>query len=294
MTRSSAIITASYAPDFERCAILCESIDRHVSGHRMHYLLVDMVDAALFARLEGPKRRVITERELLPWWFRRLPLALSPGGRRLWVSAMTLPLHGWHVQQLKRLAVAHLIDEDGLLYCDSDTAFVRDFDCARMWDGDRMRLYRLDHGARTAKAEHLQWIDHADRALGIDRRGHTDHDYVGTFLTWDRRTVVEMCAHMERLHGRPWISVIGRSRVFSECMLYGAYVDDVRGGAGHFHDQQSLCHVFWADPTPTDAQLRQAIADLSPRQVGVGVQSFIPIEPQRFRSAIMGAPALAA
>ena len=294
MNRTNAIVTASYAPDFERCQILCESIDRHVTGHRMHYILVDTVDEPLFAGLAEPKRAIITEDQLLPWWLKRLPSALSPGGRRVWVSALTLPLHGWHVQQLKRIAIAHLIGEDALFYCDSDTAFVRDFDCTSVWQDGRLRLYRKDHAARSAEAEHLQWIAHADQALGIEPRDQDGHDYVGTFLAWKRQTVVEMCAHMERTHGRPWMSVIGKSRTFSECMLYGAYVDRVLSGEGHYLDSETLCPIFWHDPTPTDAELRQAIAELTPHEVGIGVQSFIPMEPDRFRTAVLGNPALAA
>ena len=140
MAKRNAIITASYAPDFERCAILCETMDRHASGYECHYLLVDQPDVALFSRLAGPKRRILTDLQLLPWWMRRVPEAVSPKGRRVWVSPLTMPLHGWHVQQIKRIAVAHHLDVDGLFYCDSDTAFVRPFDVndirpKRPWDG---------------------------------------------------------------------------------------------------------------------------------------------------------------
>ena len=85
----NAIVTASYAPDFERCAILCESIDRFASGFEDHYLLVDAPDRALFAQLEGPNRHIIVDTDLLPWWLRRMPQTLSPRHRRIWVSALT-------------------------------------------------------------------------------------------------------------------------------------------------------------------------------------------------------------
>jgi hypothetical protein len=295
MTRSNAIVTASYAPDFERCAILCESIDRHVTGHSMHYLLVDTVDAPLFRRLEGPLRRVITETELLPWWLKRMPGPLSPGGRRVWVGPRTLPLHGWHVQQIKRIAIAGLVDDDGLLYCDSDTAFVRPYDLSEMWIGDAMRLYRHDHGVREAGVEdHKDWVAHAGTALGIDEDRRLDHDYVGQFVSWKRRTVLDMCAHMEQVHGRHWIAVIGRTRKFSECMLYGAYVDGVLGAAGHVVADRPTCEVRWFDPAPTDTELDAMIAGLQPHQVGIGVQSFVHMEPERFRAAVLGRRAEAA
>ena len=40
-TPTAAIVTASYAPDFERCRLLCETIDRHVTGVSHHYILVE-------------------------------------------------------------------------------------------------------------------------------------------------------------------------------------------------------------------------------------------------------------
>lgn len=295
MTPKNAIVTASYAPDFERCAILCETIDRHVTGHSCHYLLVDTVDAPLFRRLEGPGRRVITETELLPAWLRRLPTALSPGGRRVWVSPFTLPLHGWHVQQIKRIAVAALLDDDGLLFCDSDTAFVRDYDLSDMWVGDRVRLFRREHGARdTPVADHMRWVEHAGRTLGIAEADRNDHDYVSQFVTWRRRTVLDMCDHIERLHGRHWVSVLGRSRKFSECMIYGAYVDCILGGAGHLVADRPYGAVRWFDPAPTDAELDAMIAGLEPYQVGIGVQAFVDMEPERFRAAVLGRRARAA
>ena len=49
---TAAIVTASYAPDFERCRLLCETIDRFVTGAPRHYILVEQRDVALFRQLE--------------------------------------------------------------------------------------------------------------------------------------------------------------------------------------------------------------------------------------------------
>lgn len=287
MTKRNAIITASYAPDFERCRVLCETVDRHASGHECHYILVAAPDHALFSQLEGPKRKVLTDTELLPWWFRRVPEAM-PLRRRLWLSPVTVPLHGWHVQQVMRIAVAHHLDVDGLFYCDSDTAFVRPFDLGDIWHGDDMRLYRLDDGALTARDDHLQWADHAAFAFGLSAEPRNVNDYVGTFLTWKRQTVVDMCDRMERVHGRHWISVVGSTRKFSECMLYGGYVDGVTGGAGHFVDPVSYCAVHWYNPAPDLAEMQALVDGLSGHQVGIGIQSFVPVPLEDFRTAVTG------
>ena len=39
------------------------------------------------------------------------------------------------------IALASKVEEDGLLYTDSDTAFVKPFDCSTLWQGDKLRLF---------------------------------------------------------------------------------------------------------------------------------------------------------
>ncbi len=45
--KRTAIVTASYDKDFDRCALLCETIDRYTSGFDKHYLLVAHRDVAV-------------------------------------------------------------------------------------------------------------------------------------------------------------------------------------------------------------------------------------------------------
>ncbi len=291
MAKTNAIVTASYAPDFERCKILCESMDKHATGYECHYILVDVPDLSLFRPLEGPKRKIITDRQLLPWWLYRPPKFLSPKGRRIWVSPLTVPLHGWHVQQLMRIAVAERLEVDGLMYCDSDTAFVKHFDVQTIWNGENIRFWREEGGALQAKDDHLLWKAQAGRTLGLKPDDQPDHNYVCSFVTWKRQTVLDMCAHIEQTHGRSWISVIGSSRKFSECMLYGAYVDGVLGGKGHSPNSVSLCPMFWFNPAPSTDELSTSIEQLTKEQVAIGVQSFLPFEPAAFREVVSKASA---
>ncbi|MGH6858635.1 MAG: DUF6492 family protein, partial [Phyllobacterium sp.] len=108
----TALVTASYAPDFERCRLLCETIDRFVRGYTTHYILVEHRDIALFKQLERPNRIIVDENDLLPRWIRPFPDPGTFGRRRVWLSPRTLPLRGWHAQQLRRIAIARHADED--------------------------------------------------------------------------------------------------------------------------------------------------------------------------------------
>ncbi len=134
-SRRTAVVTASYANDFERCRLMCESMDRRLQGDWVHYLLVADFDVTLFRQLEGSRRQVIDERDLLPWWLRPVTDPLSGGRRKIWLSPFGLPLRGWHVQQLRRLALARHIDEAAMFAVDSDVVFLRDFDPATLWQG---------------------------------------------------------------------------------------------------------------------------------------------------------------
>jgi hypothetical protein len=48
-----AFVTPTYAGDFERCRLLCESFDRMAKEDFVHYLLVADHDLALFKPFES-------------------------------------------------------------------------------------------------------------------------------------------------------------------------------------------------------------------------------------------------
>jgi hypothetical protein len=281
-----AIVTASYAPDFERCRLLCETMDRHVVGFDHHYILVERRDAALFRQLAGAQRSVVDERALLPGWLRPFDDPTSLFRRRIWLSLRTRPLRGWHVQQLRRIAVAAHVPEDVLVYCDSDVAFLKPFDCRVFQRGDRTRLFRRDDGlAGRRLADHHTWSVNAARLLGIEDPSQLRHDYITTLIAWRRDTLLAMCRRIEKVSGRHWVEAIGADRKFSECIIYGRYVDEVLAGAGHFHGSQEYCRVQWWDAL-SDRELEAFVASMTPEQVAIGMQSFIGGDIGRVRRLI--------
>ena len=284
---TAAVVTASYAPDFERCRLLCETIDRHVSGVERHYILVEHRDMALFRQLESSRRTVVDERDLLPRWLHAFDDPLSLFRRRIWLSLKTMPLRGWHVQQLRRIAIAAHAREDVLIFCDSDVAFLKPFDCSAFWRDGRVRLFRRD-GMLSGDGhdEHRIWSRNAGSALGIDASKVSPHDYISTLIAWRRQTVTAMCAEIEKVHGRDWVEVIGSARKFSECMIYGRFVDDVLQGAGHFHGSEEFCRVHWTGEALSDEEFRRFVAAMAPEQVAIGMQSFIGTDIDRIRRLI--------
>lgn len=273
--RTAALVTPSYAGDLERCRLLCESVDRFVTGARKHYLLVAGHDVARFRTLESAHRVVIDERDILPARLYALRDPTSLFRRHIWVGARMAPLRGWHVQQLRRIAIAGAVPEAALVYCDSDVLFLRPFDVSAFWRGDDIKLYRAETDlAANTQGDHLQWVADAGRVLGLPPVSGFKFDYISTVIAWRRETVLSMMRHIEARHGRDWLSAVAARRRFSECFIYGRYVDEVLGGAGHFHDDTEFCRVYWGGPGLDEQALRAFAEGMTPRQVAIGIQSF--------------------
>jgi hypothetical protein len=284
---TAAVVTASYAPDFERCRLLCETLDRHVTGAAHHYILVEHRDVDLFRQLQGSRRSVIDERDLLPNWLRPFDDPSSLFRRRIWLSLRTKPLRGWHVQQFRRIAIAAHAPEDIFVYCDSDVVFLKPFDLAAFQRNGKVRLFRRD-GALPGHGlyGHHEWSRNAAAALGIATPETSPHDYISTLIAWRREAISAMCAEIERVHGRNWIEVLGRLRKFSECILYGRYVDEVLRGAGHFHGSEEFCRVHWMGEALSDQEFRDFVSTMAPEQVAIGMQSFIGTDLERVRRLV--------
>ena len=273
---ATAIVTASYAPDLERCRLLCETIDARVTGFTRHYILVEQDDVELFRQFEGPNRVVVNERDLLPGWLRSFRDPTSGFRRRIWLSSRTMPLRGWHVQQLRRIAIALQAPEEAFVYCDSDVAFVRPFDCGAFWREGELRLFRRENAldGRPAGEQH-DWSAHAGRILGIASPEISPHDYIATLIAWRRDSTLAMCDRIEEVTGRHWVAGIASRRMFSECMIYGRHAAEVAGMKGHHLSSEELCRVYWTGPSMSEIDMQAFLDNLAPHQVAVGMQSFI-------------------
>lgn len=276
-SKTTAIMTASYVKDFDRCALLCESIDRFVTGDWHHYLLVERGDVALFRKLAGSRRTVVSEAELLPGWLRSFPDPMHLGRRRVWLSPFSPPLRGWHAQQLRRLAMARHVESDVLLSIDSDVVIVRPFDPASLWQGDRLRMFRVDDGATASPVGHLAWLAHAGRLLDLPRQIRPAHDYISNMVPWRTDTANLLLDYIEMHTGRSWVRAVISSRDISECMIYGRFADEVRHGEGHYPTDRPLSHVLWFRETfpQTPEGLAAFVAGIGDDQVAIGVQSFV-------------------
>ncbi len=290
MTLSIALVTSSYRGDFERCRLLCDSVDRFVTGQAVHYILVEAADLPLFRSLEGPGRRVLCERELLPRWLWPIPDPLD-GKRRLWLSPFGLPLRGWHVQQLRRIAMGAGMAEDVLVSLDSDVVFVRPFDAGHFVSGEAVRFYRradgMGHVEPARRAEHERWSRRAAALLGLALDPIPEPTYITTLIAWRRDTVRAMLERIGEVTGRSAMRALVASRALSECTIYGRFVDEVENRPDrHLPTGERLCAVYWDGPPLDEAGLRAFLDALSPEQVALGLQSFTGTDPGLIRRIV--------
>jgi len=289
---SFALATPSYRGDVERCRLLCASIDRFVTGHAVHYLLIEDRDVPLFREFEGPRRRVLAESELLPHWLKSRPDPFTLGRRRVWTGLRAAlrglpPLRGWHAQQLRKFAVAKASVEDVILFTDSDMLFVRPFDVRSLEKDGATRLYRKPDAITADMARHRPWCENASALLGLGAPPYPGPDYINNMVSWRREHVLSLLDLIERRGGRDWVTAIAHDRQFSEYMIYGYYVERVLGleAAGHWADPRELCKVYWFNEDVEGFDLLESFEQvLEPWQVAVGVQSFIGEPLERIRA----------
>lgn len=275
---SVALVTASYRGDLERCRLLCDSIDARVSGHTRHIILVEDADLALFRPFAGPKREVVAESDLLPRWLRAFPDPTTFGRRRVWLSPFGPPLRGWHVQQLRRIAMGSALGETMMVTLDSDTVVLRDFDAGLFETGGLADFFRIPRGlseADPALDRHRAWSRKAGELLGIAAPELTDTDYINSLTPWRTDSIRAMTARIETVAGKSWLRVLAGTRALSEYTIYGRFVDEVEGRPDlHRTIDTQRCLTLWGGSGLDERALGRFIADLGPAQLAACIQSF--------------------
>lgn len=271
------IITPSYAPDFERCRVLCESLQRFVSGHAEHIIIVDRRDQALFQTLTGPGVRLLLKEDMLPGWLRQLPF-----GRKWWLNLRGLPVRGWILQQIVKLSVAEAIDADVFIFADSDVAFVRPFDVSEVLRADgRVRLYRAPRKTEDfSEPRHCAWYRHAAQTFGLSGPAHEQSDYISQLVTWRRDTLQQLTQAIAERGGRRWQAVLANTLDFSEYTLYGVFAEHVLGEAsGHYWADRELCYCSWHHDIQGREDLLRFLQEIPSSYCSVLVQSNLNVSP---------------
>jgi len=284
---SVGLITPTYWRDLERCALLCESVDRYVTSFARHYLIVADEDMPLFARFNGGRRLVLPVSAFLPSWLKPLPGFIERKHRRYWWSFRTKPVNGWHIQQFVKIAAACAIPEDRACMLDSDVVFFRRFDVSRFGQADLMPLYVRPGDIAADAPLHASWVRSSHRLLGLNAPSFPADDFIGHIIFWNQRSVRAMTARIETVTGLDWIEALCRARAISEYMLYGAFVrnnpDFLRD---HRLTDESSCLSYWEDEPLGEAALESMIRAAGDKYAAFSAQSFSNTPVSSIRSVL--------
>ncbi len=285
---SISLITTSYERDFEACRLLCDSIDAFVTGYERHYIVVEARDLARFSVLAGPRRQIVDAASVLDLPLAELPIRWK-GRRYFWGAGLSAPIYGWHLQQLRKIAMTLAQREERALHLDSDICFVRPFDVQR-YAGNRVPLKCAPGAIDERLPQHVKWWDNAHKVLGLPVARLPGDDYVGPMIVWERDAVAAMAARI----GGNWAARIAATRDFSEYILYGLMVaSDPALAARHVLVPDVPCLTYWDGPPLDAAGLAAFTAGLGPEQSAIVIQSFTETPSRIIRDFALGGRAAA-
>ncbi|GBF81471.1 DUF6492 family protein [Aphanothece sacrum] len=274
------VITLSYSPDFERCELLSWSIEKSVNSDYTHYIIVDKKDLTLFNKLKKRNTEIIAVESILPWWIKKIP-----GLKNGWISFKSLPVRNWIIQQITKIAVSEYLEQDVLVFIDSDVAFVRKFDLNTFIRGDKVRLFKPVNQRKTTDS-FTSWYETASNILGLTPQNYPD-GYIGNLITWKRENVLKMHQRIEQITRRSYIEVLCNQSKLSEYVLYGVFVDYIlKEKAEHFYDQTSICQEYWKTDNLEDEELGKFFTGLLPSQVSVMISAKAKISVKRYEKLL--------
>jgi hypothetical protein len=240
------VTTISFAPDFELCVKLNRSVLDNSPDTVQHHIIVPRSDLKLFGRLAGPRTQIHFQADFLPRTFVPVPfINIKVNLRRPFP-----PVRGWIQQQVIKLAAVAASEDDAVLIADSDVEFFRRFTSETFVQDSKVRFFRNPNQIDKRLARHMTWHRVARALLGLPPADPPYPDYISALLVWDPIIVRRMLARVEATTGCPWPTAIAGQLHFSECVLYGVFVDNVVGApANSFASDDPLCLSYW-EPTP--------------------------------------------
>jgi hypothetical protein len=269
MTRM-AVITKSYAPDFELCAKLNRSVLENAPEAIHHHIIVPRRDLKLFQQLGSAHTHIRCESDFWPRSFVTLPFK----NIMVNLSRPFPPVRGWIQQQVIKLAALAASEEDVVLVVDSDVEFVRSFNADMFIRDGVVRFFRGSDQIDERLPRHMTWHRVARKLLGLPHAKPPYPDYISSPLAWDPKLVRQMLVRVEATTGRSWISTIAGQLDFSECVLYGVFIDEVMGASANaFASDNSLCLVYWEQTPLNSDNAAEFVGRIRPTDIAAVIQS---------------------
>jgi hypothetical protein len=218
---------------------------------------------------------VVPVSRYLPRWLFAAPSFLRRGNRKVWLSLLSSPVHGWHIQQIVKIAGVLTAPEQRVCILDSDNLFFREFDVGKYAGAPNTPLFVTRGAIRAASPLHSLWLRTVDQLLGVRETAFPADDYVGNALVWDRDSVRAMTDAIKSATGTNWILALCRRKKFSEYLLYGHFVANAPEHlAAHEIMENSIAVSHWEDTRLDRAAIEAMMRAASLEQVALCIQSY--------------------
>jgi hypothetical protein len=267
-----AFVTVSYAPDRDRCELLCRSIDALASTAAGHWLIVERADLPAFKDFESSFRRLLATEDVIPSSVLRVAMRRIGLRTNLFLTPRAKPIRGWLLQQLAKLAISRELKSDVILHADSDVALIRQFQTSDVIDPmGLVRLYCVPREVHSGMSNHVQWHRAAERLLGLPEAPIPLPEFITHLVPWKRENAVALLDYLDD-RGRPWFRAIANSWSVSEYVLYGRFVTEVLGEAsGHRLSTSSLCRDYWGVERLSQPQIEQLLDGMNAGEIGISL-----------------------
>lgn len=272
----TVLVTPSWAQDFDRCRMLVDSAGEFAHGFDKHIILIDALDVHLFQPLAGPKVELVLKQDLLPGW-----LFQTPFSRRWWLSIKALPIRGWIVQQVAKLAIASIYEADSFCYIDSDALFIRPFAAHQLWQNDKVRLYRDERKPHFYQSRRYRnWYGFAANQFNLGDQKDQRGAFIAQLNVIHKQPLLAMLLDIESRWQKPWCETLLRSMDFSEYILYGIYSEHCTDLAHHYVTSESLCHSSWFYDLDSEQTIENFVQTAQPHHVALHIQSNLRVDPK--------------
>jgi len=222
-------VTISYGGDLSRLRLLRDSMDAFYRGYAKHIIIVPREDFDLFKSFSSDSNvEVLVQNDFVDAafyprvWYK---FAKNMLGDRSWRLQKYAGRSGWIIQQIVKLSLPSVTQEQDIVVIDSDVVFTRQFKDSDFVPDNKMHtLVRFDPGEESAR--HRKHMGGARHLLRLPEAS-TDHHYMSCPVVLNRDWLLGLQGYIEELYGRPWQHVLCAADLFSEYCLYGVYIEEI-------------------------------------------------------------------
>ena len=223
--------TPSYRGDIDRIKIMRQSILHFVKENLPHYIVVPKEDINLFKNSFSSDESVtiLTQNDYVDNKFYPTKLynfinTLVPS--QSWRISKQSGRPGWIIQQIVKLNIPNIIEEDAALIVDSDVFFIKPFSIFDIVSSSfntrvLIRQHPLDESA--LQRNHIA----KSREILAIPPGNTDFHYMSWPVVYYKDWGKLLLEYIQKKHEHSWQNVLYDANIFSEYSIYGIYIDEI-------------------------------------------------------------------